>query len=80
MIDVLRWLMVAGFQPDSQPAEQRRALNLECGGMTPISTTLHVASFQSADVSAHSKVKSGCAEKSSNISRFQASIPVCEAF
>jgi hypothetical protein len=80
MIDVLRWLIVADFQPHGQPAKKSRALNLECGGMTPLSTTRHVASFQSVDASAHSKVKSGHAEKSSNISRFQASIPLCKAF
>jgi uncharacterized membrane protein len=33
-------------------------IGLECGGMTLLSTTRHVASFQSADMSAHSKVTS----------------------
>jgi hypothetical protein len=33
------------------------AENLDCGGITPLLTTRHVASFQSADVSAHSKLQ-----------------------
>jgi zinc protease len=33
----------------------KAATHLECGGMTPLSSTRHVASLQSADISAHSK-------------------------
>jgi len=37
----------------------RQRLKAECGGMTPFSSTRHVASDQSADMSAQSKSRRG---------------------
>jgi hypothetical protein len=48
--------------PNARKIKERNAAKrgeygagLECGDVPPLSTTRHVASFQSADMSAHSK-------------------------